>query len=296
MNCRICHKEEKYQSIRAEYVFGGSAEHKFWECSECSAIYLLPTLTKEEEKHFYNKEFEKFMSTRVGDKRDWSNAEKHIQTNQDNVVRRWGFLQEHIKKNHDVLEIGCSSGFMLDKFKDENCNVCGVEPSGQFLEFIKNKGYEAYETLTEIPKDKKFDIITHFFVFEHISDPFLFINQQLELLKEDGMIIAEIPSATDPLTSIYNIEAFEKFYWSIAHHYYYKPKSLEYILDKMNLKYELIPEQRYDLSNHITWMTEGKPGGQNKFDHIFSDELTEKYKQDLKDKWCCDTVFLKIYK
>lgn len=296
MECRICKADDEFQKIRAEHVFGGTKQHKFWECSKCGAIYLTPTLTKTEEKHFYNMEFEKFMSTRVGDHRDWSNAEKHVQTNQDQVIRRWKFIEEHISENMEVLEIGCSSGFMLDKFKNEKCNVCGVEPSGEFLEFIHNKGYEAYETLEEINKNKKFDLITHFFVFEHISNPFDFIEQQLNLLKDGGIIIAEIPSATDPLTSLYDIEAFENFYWSIAHHYYYTPKSLKYILDKMNLKYELIPEQRYDLSNHITWMTDGKPGGQNRFNNVFSVELIEKYKQDLKDKWLCDTIFLKIYK
>lgn len=296
MECRICKSKGETQTIRAEYVFVGTRHNKFWECSKCGIIYLKPTLSPEEEKHFYNKEFEKYMSTRVGDHRDWSNAEKHIQSNQDQVVRRWKFIEQHIKEDTKALEIGCSSGFMLDKFKQEGCDVCGVEPSGEFLEFIHNKGYEAYETLDEIDNSKKFDIISHFFVLEHISDPFRFIEQQLDLLSDHGVIIAEIPSATDPLTSIYNIPAFEKFYWSIAHHYYYTPRSLNYIMKKMNLKYELLPEQRYDLSNHITWMMDGKPGGQNRFNEIFSDELNEKYRDDLKRSWKCDTIFLKIYK
>ena len=43
------------------------------------------------------------------------------------------------------------------------------------------------------------------------------------------------------------------------------------------------------MSNHIHWMTSGRPGGQGKFDEFFSEELTEKYKEDLKAKWVCDT-------
>ena len=73
-----------------------------------------------------------------------------------------------------------------------------------------------------------------------MKNPFKFIQDQLNLLKDGGVIVAEIPSASDPLTSLYQIDAFEKFYWSIAHHYYYTPKSLRYILEKMNLTYELI--------------------------------------------------------
>ena len=77
---------------------------------------------------------------------------------------------------------------------------------------------------------------------------------------------------------------------------YTQPMPCPYILDKMGLNYELIPDQRYDLSNHIHWMTEGKPGGQGKYNHIFSEELNKRYKEDLKDQWKCDTIFLIIYK
>ncbi len=297
MKCRIC-KAETGQKIRANTVFGGEEKHNFWECENCKAIYLYPPLTEEEEEFFYKKEFEKFMSKRVGDHRDWSNAENHIKTNQDQVKRRWKFLENHLEKDKSILEIGCSSGFMLEAFRNYGLNCYGVEPSGEFLKFLHQNRFKAYQSLNELRNslpNKKFDLIVHFFVFEHIRNPFEFLQETYEMLEDNGVIIAEIPSATDPLTSLYNIPAFENFYWSIAHHYYYTPESLKYILDKLGYKYELIPEQRYDLSNHITWLMEGKPGGQNRFS-IFSKKTIESYKQDLKDHWICDTILLKIYK
>jgi SAM-dependent methyltransferase len=294
--CRIC-KSKENQKLRADNVFGGRDEHNFWECDNCGVIYLYPYLSEEEEKHFYKKEFEKFMSSRVGDHRDWSNAKKHILSNQDQVKRRWKFLENHISENKRLLEIGCSSGFMMDAFRDAKLDCYGVEPSGEFLEFLKQNGHTVYESLDELKqnKDIKFDIITHFFVFEHISEPFKFLEDTYKMLNHGGVIIAEIPSSTDVLTSVYNIPAFENFYWSIAHHYYYNPKSLEFILNKLGYRYEILPEQRYDLSNHMTWMMDGKPGGQNRF-NIFSNQTLESYKQDLMDNWKCDTVILKIFK
>ena len=106
----------------------------------------------------------------------------------------------------------------------------------------------------------------------------------------------EVPSATDPLTSLYNIPAFEKFYWSIAHHYYYRPKTIKYILDKLGYKFKILPEQRYDLSNHVRWMTEGKPGGQGMLNHVFSQKACLAYMNDLKATWNCDTMFVYIQK
>ncbi|WP_151900698.1 class I SAM-dependent methyltransferase [Sulfurimonas hydrogeniphila] len=294
--CRVCKCKEN-QILRADYVFGGKDEHNFWECSKCGVIYLYPYLTEEEEKHFYKKEFEKFMSKRVGDHRDWSNAQKHIDSNQDQVKRRWHFLANHLHKGKKILEIGCSSGFMMDAFKNVGLDCYGVEPSGEFLEFLKKNGHQAYESISELKNKEsiKFDLIVHFFVFEHIANPFDFLKETYEMLNDGGVIIAEIPSATDVLTSVYNIPTFEKFYWSIAHHYYYNPQSLKYILDELGYKYELLAEQRYDLSNHITWMMDGKPGGQGRFD-IFSEKTLEAYRNDLINNWKCDTIILKIFK
>jgi len=294
--CRICQSTEE-QTLRAETVFGGSEEHNFWECSNCGVIYLYPYLSVEEEKHFYKKEFEKFMSSRVGDHRDWSNAEKHINSNEDQVKRRWPFLESEFSDKKSILEIGCSSGFMMDAFRDYGLKCFGVEPSGEFLEYLHKKGHVAYESLDQLMENekRKFDLIVHFFVFEHIADPFKFLKETYDLLSTGGVIIAEVPSSTDVLTSVYNIPAFERFYWSIAHHYYYNPQSIEFIIEKLGYKYEILPEQRYDLSNHMTWMMDGKPGGQNRFD-MFSESTLESYKDDLKKNWKCDTVILKIFK
>lgn len=291
--CRLCGAREEFQTIRAEYVFGGSEEHRFWQCKTCDAVYLFPVTTEAEEALFYRKEFEKFMSKRSGIDRDWSSAELHIKTNLDQVKRRWRYLEEHLESGQDLLEIGCSSGFMLNAFRDIGINCIGVEPSGEFIEFLVKNQHTAFCSVEDLIQERpvqKFDLIVHFFVFEHIRDPFQFLEQSKRLLKPGGKIIAEIPCVNDPLTSLYSIPAFEKFYWSIAHHFYYSPKSLSFILDSLGYDYQLIPEQRYDLSNHIVWMTEGKPGGQSKYNAIFSNDLISEYRKNLKDSWKCDTI------
>lgn len=296
--CRICKAGEEHQSVRADFVYGGGKEHKFWHCQKCDAVYLFPVPSVEEETYFYKKEFEKFMSGRSGRERDWSNAEAHVQTNQDQVSRRWKFLAPFLEPGTDILEIGCSSGFMLNAFRKEGLHCVGVEPSGEFIEFLYSNDYEVYQTLELLKENhsKLFDLVVHFFVFEHIRDPFQFLEENLKLLKPGGKIIVEIPCVNDPLTSLYTIPAFERFYWSVAHHFYYSPKSLKYVLDKLDLKYEIIPEQRYDLSNHITWLMEGKPGGQGGFSHVFSQQLIKQYKKDLKEKWLCDTIIAVVEK
>jgi len=295
-HCRLCNADKSQQRVRAESVFGGFAEHKFWQCAACDAVYLYPIPSLEDEKRFYAQEFEKFMAVRSKGERDWSNADAHKQTNQDQVARRLPFLQEYIHPGKKMLEIGCSTGFMLDAFREAGMQCAGVEPSGEFLPYLHKQDYVAVESLDELPVGEQYDLIAHFFVFEHIRDPFAFLAQTYELLADGGVMVAEIPCVNDPLTSLYEIPAFEEFYWSIAHHYYYSPAALTHIMEKMSYRYSLVPEQRYDLSNHMHWMMAGKPGGQGKYSDVFSEQLLHEYRESLKKNWKCDTVFLYIWK
>jgi SAM-dependent methyltransferase len=197
-----------------------------------------------------------------------------------------------------LLEVGCSSGFMLDVFKQNGLEIVGIEPSGGFLNFLRSKGYKVYESWEDFRSSEAapFDVIAHFFVLEHIREPVEFLRSQLEVLKAGGRIIFEVPCVNDPLVTLYKVPAFDRFYWSIAHHWYFSSRSLSFILNKLNCRFKLIPEQRYDLSNHIVWMLEGKPGGQGRFSSIFSDELIARYNEDLKQHWICDTIFCVLEK
>jgi hypothetical protein len=172
----------------------------------------------------------------------------------------------------------------------------GIEPSGGFTNYLKEMGHEVYNSMDELRSlcKMKFDIVISFFVLEHIRDTKIFLLDQLKLIKENGIVIAEVPCVNDPLTSLYDILAFEDFYWSIAHHYYFCPKSISIVLDQLNCVYEIIPEQRYDLSNHLIWMQKGKPGGQGHYSDIISEVTNNNYLEDLKSSWNCDTFFLKI--
>jgi SAM-dependent methyltransferase len=296
----MCGSDNDRQRLRAPVVFGDVKNEKaFYECSNCSLIYMWPALVPEEEATFYAKEFEKFMEVRSALDIDWTGPEQHAISNADNVKRRWNAMEKFCPRNSKILEIGCSSGFMLDKFCKEGLQPVGVEPSGGFSNFLYKKGYEIFNDINDLPKNyyEYFDVVCHFFVLEHIADTRNFLKRKLELLRPGGVIFCEVPSATDPLTSFYNIPKFEEFYWSMAHHYYFSPDSISYLMSDLDIEnYKVIPEQRYDLSNHMHWLQHGAPGGQGKLDHIFSDKMNEAYKSDLIKNGYFDTFFLVIWK
>jgi SAM-dependent methyltransferase len=296
--CRFCRAEPSSQSVKGQHVYGGNAEQHFWQCRDCQIIYLWPPPSEEEERKFYNQEFEKYMEQRAGADMDWSGPERHFQANQREVARRIPFLQPYLKKGQRVLEIGCSSGFMLVALRDLGLTVFGLDPSGGFTAFVRSKGIDVYAGLEELGGNHgaKFDLILHYFTLEHIRNPVEFLDRCMEFLNEEGRMIFEVPCATDPLVELYHVPAFQQFYWSVAHHWYFNKESLARLLRKTRYSFELFPDQRYDLSNHMTWMLDGKPGGLGRYKHIFGDEVDRAYKEQLKRHWLCDTLIAVVSK
>ena len=299
--CPLCSAGTDKQSVITQHVYGSNQSRKnaFFRCSKCDVVYQYPGLSKEEEKKFYADEFEKFMSNRSMMEVGWHKAEKHFKDNETTYRRRRQYLKPYLKEKMKILEIGCSSGFMLLPLVELGHECFGVEPSGVFSEFVKTKNIPVYNSIDElesIDNSNKFDLIMHFFVLEHISNPIHFLRKQLSFLKPGGNIIFEIPNVADPLYTIYNIPEFEKFYWSIAHPWYFSEKSIEFVLSKLSQNYKVLLDQRYDLSNHLIWARDGKPGGMNRFSSIFGDELDKMYKKTLIKNHTCDTLIVVITK
>ena len=299
--CPLCLAESKNQSVVTSHVYGNDSNisRAFFKCSECEVIYQYPLLTKEEEENFYISEFESFMASRSGKSGGWKKSEDHIKANEPTRIRRMTYLSPLLPKNGRILEVGCSSGFMLWPLIQKEYQCFGIEPSGVFSDFVKSKGLKVFNSIDD-PKisdeQEKFDLIMHFFVLEHISDPLAFLQKQLSLLNKGGKLVFEIPNSSDPLYTVYDIPEFERFYWSIAHPWYFNKQSLEYLLLKLNTSFNISFDQRYDLSNHFIWAKDGKPGGMNKYSNFFSPELEECYKKTLINNGHCDTLIVTINK
>ena len=295
IKCPICNSDAEKQSVLTCHVYGDmQRKHAFFKCASCSIIYLYPQLTVVQEHKFYALEFEEFMNTRSGDI-GWEAPERHIHSNQTQFKRRWKYIKNILPDQGKILEFGCSSGFMLYPLMEQGYECYGIEPSTCFSKYLKKRGITVFDDIVSI--NMQFDILMHFFVLEHVRDPIEFIKSNLKLLKVGGRLIIEIPNAADPLYTIYNIPEFEKFYWSMAHHWYFTEDSICYLLNQIpGINYELVRDQRYDLSNHMVWAMDGKPGGMGRFSSYFQENLDNVYKETMINVGCCDTLVILINK
>lgn len=109
-----------------------------------------------------------------------------------------------IKKNSEVLDIGCATGLIgesLKKYKD--CIVDGIEYEKEAFELAKSK--KIYRNIYNISivdnKDKilkklnrKYDYIVLADVLEHLVEPWEALLNIYDLLKDDGKIILSVPN------------------------------------------------------------------------------------------------------
>jgi SAM-dependent methyltransferase len=294
----LCHANDEHQSVVTSHVYGAEGTGRaFFHCSSCDVRYLYPRLTAEQEKHFYAAEFEGFMASRAGPGGGWTKVEDHIRANEPTRQRRMRYLQPYLADTAHILEIGCSSGFMLQPLIAAGHPCIGIEPSGAFGDYLKSRNVEVYESLEQLSGVRVsagFDLIMHFFVLEHVAEPLPFLQSQLALLRPGGRIVFEIPNAADPLYSVYDIAAFERFYWSVAHAWYFSEASLQHLLQRLGRPYEILREQRYDLSNHMVWARDGRPGGLGRFTHLLGKDLEDTYKRELIRIGKCDTLVASI--
>ena len=139
--CPLCFFRQKKPIKVASRIYGDKTKKRaFFLCHNCDVRYLYPKLSVKEEKLFYKKEFESFMDKRSGRSSGWLKAEEHVKQNKQTFRLRLKYIKPYLSAHDNILEVGCSSGFMLYPFFKKGNNCIGVEPSGVFSDYIKKRG------------------------------------------------------------------------------------------------------------------------------------------------------------
>ena len=207
--------------------------------------------------------------------------------------RRWEHARPLLPAEPLVLDIGCGSGGFLCVARGQSgVRILGVEPDKSFRQHLHTEGFEVYETLSMVPKNR-FDLIVLFHVLEHIEEPSQFLESLQHLLAPHGRLIVEVPCIADPLLWVYNIPAFWDFYWQYAHIWYFSSMSLERMLCVAGYKVVLNQGvQRYGLLNHLQWLNEGVPGQGQNFSDFISPSIDATYRERLIQNGFSDTLWL----
>ncbi len=217
-------------------------------------------------------------------------AEALEKYSEDNTRRVKQFTSYVIGK--DYIDMGCGAGGMLDLFKPIARSVSGVELQKEVRNELKRCGYPMYRSMADIRR-VSVDVISLFHVLEHLTDPIKTLQSIRVALRDGGIIIVEVPHARDVLLQLNSFKAFSL--WS-EHLILHTRESLKKFLEVAGFSnINIYGFQRYSLANHIGWMISGKPGGQNTFAHLSTEEMNTAYAQKLEATDQTDTLIAIAY-
>lgn len=285
IKCVICGSKKSKLIKKGVY---GNKDQNIYKCSDCNHYFLAPFLSDEEEEKFYINDYPAFLLKR-GDFKNIT-PEEHFRKNKSEAERRFPYIKHLLSKKKTVLEIGSATGYFLNFIKKYVNKVSGIEPNKCQREYANAQHIPTFDKLDNLVK-KRFDLIFMYYVLEHIKDPISFIRDIKGLLKNKrSKLIIEVPNIKEALISFYKSSAYNNFMWQRAHCSYFSIEVLKKLYSHLGLRADLKILQRYDISNHIYWMVEGKPGGSGKFTNIFPEKINKMYKECLERAGIGDSI------
>lgn len=194
---------------RLGYVPG---ERTFWTCNDCGSAVLVPLPTTAELPAFYPPVYS--FTLELGGsrfKRLLSRAEYHLffrpqytaQTRR--VMRACGWQRGDGRR---LLDVGCGRGLRLLEFRKIGFEVHGLDVQPDVVRYLNDELRIPAEVadvsaMSRIHPPGSFDLITTYFLIEHIPDVRAAVAAMFDLLKPGGWMAAAVPLADSAQAQVF---------------------------------------------------------------------------------------------
>lgn len=129
-----------------------------------------------------------------------------------------------------VLDIGCGVGVFIEVAKSRGYSVKGIDINGSVLGLVSEyvRGDVEVADIKKFESDEKFDIVTMWYVLEHLPDPESVIRKVWGLLRYGGVFALSTPNGDGA-----SARFVPKWYYSAVpedHIFEFSPSSLSHLL------------------------------------------------------------------
>lgn len=144
------------------------------------------------------------------------------------------FLRRLAPPGRKLLDIGAGAGIFAQVAAEHGFDVTACDPA---LEIERITGHPNLRgvrgTMSDLPPDESFDVITMWDVIEHLVAPLGVIEEAQMRLRDGGWLVLE----TGNYKSADRVrEGRQHWMYQLDHRWYFSPESLEKILLKMGFK------------------------------------------------------------
>ena len=189
VDCPLC-KESKSIPLHQEGSF------RMVRCTSCQFIYLSPRPTNESLLRFY----QHYLPEDRSSIQSWERM-------MEPVFKRAAHLIQQRKGEGRLLDVGAGFGFFLVEMKKRGWEVVGVEISQKAMDYARSVlGLTVHPGPLDrigFPEDY-FDVVSGFYVIEHLPNPMAFLKECYRILKPGGFLLLRYPHTT-PIKSFLSI-------------------------------------------------------------------------------------------
>ena len=184
VQCNLCDS----RSTDSLLVFDDS--WRLVKCKKCGLVFVNPRPRQDD---------------LIGGYQKWGSSEDEsdIARIRNSTVPALRYEVKRIVNSHShkgrVLDVGSGCGFFLKLMKNAGWDVLGVDPSESFAEYAaKEFGVETVPGTIETVdlRENRFDVVTMWYVLEHVMDPRGVVNRAYSLLKQGGLFVLRVPNYT----------------------------------------------------------------------------------------------------
>lgn len=172
-----------------------------------------------------------------GQKENYHRDETYIEEEQffKNIFQKRLRRILKFKKSGTVLEVGCSTGIMLELLKNKGWETLGIEISQEAVVVARERGVQIInDKFEDVNLSKKFDLVIFNHSLEHLENPMKTLEKVSRLLSKGGIIYIDVPNFGGLSAKLQGTN------WPLLlpeeHYWHFSYKSLEILLKKMGFK------------------------------------------------------------
>lgn len=225
-SCRLCGATIGQKEVFPErYLNAGQTIRR---CGYCSCVYLAPDFTDQTLDLFYKKTYkELFPAEYIGEK-----IENFFKYRKDDFYaeKRFQLIEGYVPHYGRLLEVGSGFGNFINQVGIHRSDIIkfALEPDEM------NRSKSIHDTSIKFINGTDFkslidtfDLVAAFHVLEHITNPHDFLKGLIDMIKEGGYLVIEVPNLKKGAGS--------QKYFHAAHLSYFTENTLESLLKSVGL-------------------------------------------------------------
>lgn len=238
------------------------------QCTTCKLIFTNPRPKQEEISQYYQSE--NYISHQNKANNLTNLLYKTVR--QYTLRQKVKWLNQYSPHKGNLLDIGCGTGYFLQKAKQDGWKTEGIEPSPLARKTAKKKGLKIFSDLSKIKDENKYQAITMFHVLEHIHDLRKTAKRIVTLLEDEGTLLIAVPNYDSLDAKIYG----EK--WAgldvPRHLYHFTKKTMQVFAEKMGLYITHTEPMKFD-SYYVSLLSENYlKQDENKLQQLYKGFMT----------------------